>query len=207
MCISYYYHKAARMSNTTARECTQASTQHGLRIGPPSIPLVGTTSCAATQRGDGRRLRPSPCRSGGREGGELKYGREARGVRTRWDAGVPPPNLDTAGPRQPLRQPTQAPLRDRSQCHQRLGDPPQPRLAAAARELRPAHARALPVAPRRPCQLPRLHLPTWHGERHSFGLIIRLEERGTWIGRGRPCQTYYEYTLEPWCAPGGAPGR
>lgn len=32
-----------------------------------------------------------------------------------------------------------------------------------------------------------------------FSLIIHLEERRAWIGRGRPCQTtYLEYTLEPW---------
>ena len=31
-----------------------------------------------------------------------------------------------------------------------------------------------------------------------FSLIIRLEERRAWIGKGRPCQTtYYEYALEP----------
>lgn len=30
-----------------------------------------------------------------------------------------------------------------------------------------------------------------------FGLIIRLEERRAWIGKGRPCQaTYYEYALD-----------
>jgi len=35
-----------------------------------------------------------------------------------------------------------------------------------------------------------------------FCLIIRLEERRAWIGRGRPCQTtYYEYTLDPWTPP------
>ena len=41
-----------------------------------------------------------------------------------------------------------------------------------------------------------------------FSLIIRLEERRAWIGRGRPCQTsYYEYTLEPWCTPGDSSVR
>ncbi len=31
-----------------------------------------------------------------------------------------------------------------------------------------------------------------------FSLIVRLEERRAWIGKGRPCQaTYYEYALEP----------
>jgi isopenicillin-N N-acyltransferase-like protein len=32
-----------------------------------------------------------------------------------------------------------------------------------------------------------------------FSLIINLNERRAWIGRGRPCQTtYHEYRLEPW---------
>jgi len=32
-----------------------------------------------------------------------------------------------------------------------------------------------------------------------FSLVIRLEERRAWIGKGRPCQTtYYEYVLEPY---------
>ncbi len=35
-----------------------------------------------------------------------------------------------------------------------------------------------------------------------FSLIINLNERRAWIGKGRPCQTtYYEYTLEPWTPP------
>ena len=35
-----------------------------------------------------------------------------------------------------------------------------------------------------------------------FGLIINLNERRAWIGRGRPCQTtYHEYKLEPWTPP------
>jgi len=37
-----------------------------------------------------------------------------------------------------------------------------------------------------------------------FSIIINLNERRAWIGRGRPCQTtYYEYTLEPWVLPKG----
>jgi isopenicillin-N N-acyltransferase-like protein len=35
-----------------------------------------------------------------------------------------------------------------------------------------------------------------------FSLIIRLEDRRAWIGRGRPCQTQYvEHVLEPWIPP------
>jgi isopenicillin-N N-acyltransferase-like protein len=35
-----------------------------------------------------------------------------------------------------------------------------------------------------------------------FSLIIHVEERRAWIGRGRPCRTtYYEHTLEPWVPP------
>jgi isopenicillin-N N-acyltransferase-like protein len=35
-----------------------------------------------------------------------------------------------------------------------------------------------------------------------FSLIIRLEDRRAWIGRGRPCQTeYIEHILEPWVPP------
>jgi isopenicillin-N N-acyltransferase-like protein len=35
-----------------------------------------------------------------------------------------------------------------------------------------------------------------------FSLIIRLEERRAWIGRGRPCRSYYvEHVLEPWTPP------
>ncbi len=35
-----------------------------------------------------------------------------------------------------------------------------------------------------------------------FSLIIRLEDRRAWIGRGRPCQTQYvEHVLEPWTPP------
>ena len=41
-----------------------------------------------------------------------------------------------------------------------------------------------------------------------FSLVIRLEERRAWIGKGRPCQTtYYEYALEPWQAPSDWPRR
>jgi isopenicillin-N N-acyltransferase-like protein len=36
----------------------------------------------------------------------------------------------------------------------------------------------------------------------AFSLIVKLEERRAWIGRGRPCQTtYHEYQLEPWTPP------
>jgi isopenicillin-N N-acyltransferase-like protein len=39
-----------------------------------------------------------------------------------------------------------------------------------------------------------------------FSLIINLNERRAWIGRGRPCQTtYHEYKLEPWMAPSDWP--
>jgi isopenicillin-N N-acyltransferase-like protein len=39
-----------------------------------------------------------------------------------------------------------------------------------------------------------------------FSIIINLDERRAWIGRGRPCQTtYYEYALEPWTPPRGWP--
>jgi isopenicillin-N N-acyltransferase-like protein len=32
-----------------------------------------------------------------------------------------------------------------------------------------------------------------------FSMIVNLEERRAWLGRGRPCQTtYYEHVLEPW---------
>ena len=35
-----------------------------------------------------------------------------------------------------------------------------------------------------------------------FSLVIKLEERRAWIGRGRPCETtYVEHTLEPWAPP------
>jgi isopenicillin-N N-acyltransferase-like protein len=37
-----------------------------------------------------------------------------------------------------------------------------------------------------------------------FSLVICLEQRRAWIGRGRPCQaTYVEHTLEPWHPPAG----
>lgn len=36
-----------------------------------------------------------------------------------------------------------------------------------------------------------------------FSLIVNLNERRAWIGRGRPCCTIYaEHTLEPWIRPG-----
>lgn len=39
-----------------------------------------------------------------------------------------------------------------------------------------------------------------------FSLILNLNERRAWIGKGRPCQTtYYEYRLEPWAPPAGWP--
>ncbi len=39
-----------------------------------------------------------------------------------------------------------------------------------------------------------------------FSLILNLNERRAWIGKGRPCQTtYYEYSLEPWAPPAGRP--
>jgi len=39
-----------------------------------------------------------------------------------------------------------------------------------------------------------------------FSLVIHLNERRAWIGRGRPCQTtYYEYRLEPWLPPADWP--
>jgi isopenicillin-N N-acyltransferase-like protein len=32
-----------------------------------------------------------------------------------------------------------------------------------------------------------------------FSLIVNLDERRAWIGRGRPCETtYYQHVLEPW---------
>jgi isopenicillin-N N-acyltransferase-like protein len=35
-----------------------------------------------------------------------------------------------------------------------------------------------------------------------FSLIVHLEQRRAWIGRGRPCRTTYsEHTLEPWVPP------
>jgi len=35
-----------------------------------------------------------------------------------------------------------------------------------------------------------------------FSLIVNLNERQAWIGRGRPCRTtYHEYRLEPWTPP------
>jgi isopenicillin-N N-acyltransferase like protein len=41
-----------------------------------------------------------------------------------------------------------------------------------------------------------------------FSLIVKLDERRAWIGRGRPCQTtYYEYALEPWASPADWPRR
>jgi isopenicillin-N N-acyltransferase-like protein len=41
-----------------------------------------------------------------------------------------------------------------------------------------------------------------------FSLIVKLDERRAWIGRGRPCQTtYYEYALEPWTPPADWPKR
>jgi isopenicillin-N N-acyltransferase-like protein len=37
-----------------------------------------------------------------------------------------------------------------------------------------------------------------------FSLIINLNERRAWIGRGRPCKTtYIEHILEPWTPPAG----
>jgi isopenicillin-N N-acyltransferase-like protein len=39
-----------------------------------------------------------------------------------------------------------------------------------------------------------------------FGLVINLNERRAWIGRGRPCQTtWVEHRLEPWIPPDGWP--
>jgi isopenicillin-N N-acyltransferase-like protein len=39
-----------------------------------------------------------------------------------------------------------------------------------------------------------------------FGLVINLNERRAWIGRGRPCQTtWFEHRLEPWLPPDGWP--
>jgi isopenicillin-N N-acyltransferase-like protein len=36
----------------------------------------------------------------------------------------------------------------------------------------------------------------------AFSLIVDLDERRAWIGRGRPCQTtFYTYTLQPWVPP------
>ena len=37
-------------------------------------------------------------------------------------------------------------------------------------------------------------------------VIINLDERRAWIGRGQPCRAdYYEYALEPWVPPPGWP--
>jgi isopenicillin-N N-acyltransferase-like protein len=39
-----------------------------------------------------------------------------------------------------------------------------------------------------------------------FGLVINLNERRAWIGRGRPCETtWVEHRLEPWIPPDGWP--
>ncbi len=39
-----------------------------------------------------------------------------------------------------------------------------------------------------------------------FGLVINLNERRAWIGRGRPCETtWIEHRLEPWIPPDGWP--
>jgi isopenicillin-N N-acyltransferase-like protein len=39
-----------------------------------------------------------------------------------------------------------------------------------------------------------------------FGLVINLNERRAWIGRGRPCETtWVEHQLEPWIPPDGWP--
>lgn len=39
-----------------------------------------------------------------------------------------------------------------------------------------------------------------------FSLVIRLEDRRAWIGRGRPCQAHYvEHFLEPWTPPANWP--
>jgi len=39
-----------------------------------------------------------------------------------------------------------------------------------------------------------------------FSIIIHLNNRTAWIGRGRPCQTtFYEHTLAPWTPPGDWP--
>ena len=39
-----------------------------------------------------------------------------------------------------------------------------------------------------------------------FSLIINLDERKAWIGRGRPCKTtYVEHVLQPWTPPGDWP--
>jgi isopenicillin-N N-acyltransferase-like protein len=39
-----------------------------------------------------------------------------------------------------------------------------------------------------------------------FSLIIKLDERRAWIGRGKPCQTaYHEYRLDPWTPPADWP--
>jgi isopenicillin-N N-acyltransferase-like protein len=39
-----------------------------------------------------------------------------------------------------------------------------------------------------------------------FSMIIRLEDRRAWIGRGRPCQAHYvEHVLEPWSPPADWP--
>ena len=40
-----------------------------------------------------------------------------------------------------------------------------------------------------------------------FSLIVNLNERRAWIGRGRPCRTtYHEYRLDPWAQPEDWPG-
>jgi len=40
-----------------------------------------------------------------------------------------------------------------------------------------------------------------------FSLIVNLNERRAWIGRGRPCRTtYHEYELDPWAQPEDWPG-
>jgi isopenicillin-N N-acyltransferase like protein len=39
-----------------------------------------------------------------------------------------------------------------------------------------------------------------------FSIIVNLNERQAWIGRGRPCQTtYYAYRLDPWRSPSDWP--
>jgi isopenicillin-N N-acyltransferase-like protein len=39
-----------------------------------------------------------------------------------------------------------------------------------------------------------------------FGLVINLNQRRAWIGRGRPCETtWVEHRLEPWISPDGWP--
>jgi isopenicillin-N N-acyltransferase-like protein len=40
-----------------------------------------------------------------------------------------------------------------------------------------------------------------------FSLIVNLNERRAWIGRGQPCRTtYHEYRLGPWALPEDWPG-